>query len=229
MIVLTCLELSAKIEEVQIPKLNEYTTLFPAYSFTVGDITQTEQDILTHIGWKAIPNTMNMWLSWHVCQWDLFIDSVEGAKDGLALDTEGDVVYFKKKDDTAYYNYRKVTQVVDLFSVDVESRRYNAQYLVVCAIWLVLDEQHNDAYVNVFRRFVEESFGEGVYESQAFNEAQQYCQGMKGMEFAFELPLIYQVEADECEAEKGSYEEFITYMTVNEHILDFVLNKKGIK
>ena len=223
LIVLTCLELSAKIEEVQIPKLIEYTTLFPVYSFTISDITQTEQDILTHIGWRAIPNTMNMWLSWHVCQWDLFIDSVEGIKDEM----EGDVVYFKKKDDVSYYNYRKVTQVVDLFSIDVETRKYNVQYLVMCAIWIVLGEERYDTYVNVFRRFVEESLGEGVYESEEFNEVMAYCEGMKGMDFVFELPLIYQVDNEECEVDKGSYEEFITYMTVNEHILDFMLNKKG--
>ena len=222
LIMLTCLELSAKIEEVQIPKLSEYTTLFPSYSFTVSDITQTEQHILTHIGWRAIPNTMNMWLSWHVCQWDLFIDTVEGVRD----DIQGDVVYFKKKDDAAYYNYRKVTQVVDLFSIDVESRKFNVQYLVVCAIWVVLGDEREDMYVNVFRRFVEESFGDGVYDSEEFKEVMEYCGKMKGMEFTFELPLVYQV--NDNEDDKGSYEEFITYMTVNESILEFMLNKKRL-
>lgn len=227
LIMLTCLELSAKIEEVQIPKLTEYTTLFPSYSFTVSDITQTEQHILTHIGWRAIPNTMNMWLSWHVCQWDLFIDTVEGVKDDIQGD---DVVYFKKKDDKAYYNYRKVTQVVDLFSIDVENRKYNVQFLVVCAIWVVLGDERGDMYMNVFRRFVEESFGDEVYDSEEFNEVMEYCDKMKGMEFGFELPLVYQVEGsdDDNEGDKGSYEEFITYMTVNESILEFMLNKKGL-
>jgi hypothetical protein len=226
LIMLTCLELSAKIEEVQIPKLSEYTTLFPSYSFTVSDITQTEQHILTHIGWRAIPNTMNMWLSWHVCQWDLFIDTVEGVRD----DIQGDVVYFKKKDDAAYYNYRKVTQVVDLFSIDVESRKFDVQYLVVCAIWVVLGDEREDMYVNVFRRFVEESFGDGVYDSEEFKEVMEYCEKMKGMEFGFELPLVYQVEGNDNdnEGDKGSYEEFITYMTVNENILEFMLNKKRL-
>ena len=224
LIMLTCLELSAKIEEVQIPKLSEYTTLFPSYSFTVSDITQTEQHILTHIGWRAIPNTMNMWLSWHVCQWDLFIDTVEGVRD----DIQGDVVYFKKKDDAAYYNYRKVTQVVDLFSIDMESRKFDVQYLVVCAIWVVLGDEREDMYMNVFRRFVEESFGDGVYDSEEFKEVMEYCGKMKGMEFTFELPLVYQVNDNDNEDDKGSYEEFITYMTVNESILEFMLNKKRL-
>jgi hypothetical protein len=226
LIMLTCLELSAKIEEVQIPKLSEYTTLFPSYAFTVSDITQTEQHILTHIGWRAIPNTMNMWLSWHVCQWDLFIDTVEGVRD----DIQEDVMYFKKKDDAAYYNYRKVTQVVDLFSIDVETRMFNVQYLVVCAIWVVLEDEKEDMYVNVFRRFVEESFGDGVYDSEEFKEVMEYCEKMKGMEFGFELPLVYQVEGNDNdnEGDKGSYEEFITYMTVNENILEFMLNKKRL-
>ena len=245
LIALTSLALSAKIEEVQIPKLIEYTSTFPEYSFTLSDIILMEQTIMTQLNWNSIPNTMNTWLSWHICQWDLFIDSVDGIKellyqnkDNNNTNTIDETVYFKKKDDVSYYNYRRITQLIDLFSLDIESLNYNVQYLVVCAILFVLietkhcdnncnDSSENDnVYMKVFQRFVCESFGEDVYGSDEFRNVMEYCLNMKGVEFVFDLPLIYQVE--ECEIEKGSYEEFITYQTTNEHLLEYLLKTKRL-
>lgn len=240
LIALTSLALSAKIEEVQIPKLIEYTSTFPEYSFTLSDIILMEQTIMTQLNWNSIPNTMNTWLSWHICQWDLFIDSVDGIKELLYqnkdnnTNTVDETVYFKKKDDVSYYNYRRITQLIDLFSLDIESLNYNVQYLVVCAILFVLIEtkhcdgncDNDNAYMKVFQRFVCESFGEDVYGSDEFRNVMEYCLNMKGVEFVFDLPLIYQVE--ECEIEKGSYEEFITYQTTNEHLLEYLLKTKRL-
>ena len=234
LIAITSLALSAKLEEVQIPKLIEYTSTFPEYSFTLSEIILMEQTIMTQLNWNSIPNTMNTWLSWHICQWDLFIDSVDGVQELLCENKDNTVdetVYFKKKDDVSYYNYRRITQLIDLFSLDIESLSYNVQYLVVCAILFVLIEtKHCDnsdnVYMQVFQRFVCESFGEDVYGSDEFRKVMEYCLAMKGVEFLFDLPLIYQVE--ECEIEKGSYEEFITYQTTNEHLLEYLLKTKRL-
>lgn len=47
---------------------------------------------------------------------------------------------------------------------------------------------------------------------------------MKGVEFVYELPLVFHFEQGKIE--KGSYEDFITYQTYNEHILEFLMQKK---
>ena len=147
--------------------------------------------------------------------------------------TEEQIVYFKKKDDISYYNYRKVTQLIDLYSLDVDSIKYNMQYLVVGAMLNVLIENYSQEkfdidsnlnYIKVFRLFIQESFGEDVYRSKEFRKGINYCMRFQGVEFKFDIPLYYQ--ANEDEIEKGSYEEVITLQTYNECLLDFLVEKK---
>ena len=232
LIAITSLSLAAKLEEVQIPNLNEYTKAFS--NITLANIIKEEQKLMSVLRWKAIPNTINTWLNWHLCQWDLFIDGVEGIKDLMLKDyTEEQIVYFKKKDDISYYNYRKVTQLIDLYSLDADSIKYNMQYLVVGAMLNVLIENYSQEkfdidsnlnYIKVFRLFIQESFGEDVYRSKEFRKGINYCMRFQGVEFKFDIPLYYQ--ANEDEIEKGSYEEFITFQTYNECLLDFLVEKK---
>ena len=59
---------------------------------------EEEQKIISVLRWKTIPKTINTWLNWNFCQWDLFIDGVKGIKELLLKDyTEGQIAYFKKK------------------------------------------------------------------------------------------------------------------------------------
>lgn len=235
LIALTSLTIAAKIEEVQIPIFKDYVTIFYDGEIELKELILMEQKMLTCLKWQAIPNSINTWLNWHLCQWDLFIDSVEGIKDLFLLDYgEDQIVYFKRKDDPSYYNYRRIGQLIDLFSLDVESYKYTLQYLVVGAILCVLLDNYsenggiideNKSYIKVFKRFVQESFGEKIYESEELKKSIKYCCGLRGIEYNFEIPLYYQ--SSEIETEKGSYEDFITYQTYNETLLPFLQNKKG--
>ena len=59
---------------------------------------EEEQKIILVLRWKTIPKTINTWLNWNLCQWDLFIDGVKGIKELLLKDyTEGQIAYFKKE------------------------------------------------------------------------------------------------------------------------------------
>ena len=81
---ITCISISAKIEEVQIPKLIEYADSIDD-CFTIDDIIDIEKKICGALGWKLIPMTISSWLNWYTCQWDLFVYSIDGIKEKLLL------------------------------------------------------------------------------------------------------------------------------------------------
>ncbi|MCQ2817423.1 MAG: hypothetical protein MJ252_09180, partial [archaeon] len=137
---LACLSISAKIEEIQIPKLNEYITTINTHlnsNYTNLDLIEKEREILISLTFLAIPNTLNTWLSWHLSQWDLFIDSMEGIKEMFLTfcENEENIPYFKRKDDLSYYNFRRSTQLIDFYLMDIKYLQYNTQYLVMGAIY----------------------------------------------------------------------------------------------
>ena len=228
------LNLCAKIEEVQIPKIEEYLFSLNEKSdrnYYDFDMYETEQSVIIQLNWKALPMTINAWLSWHICQWDLFIDSMEGVKENyLKHMKEKHIVYFKKKEDKAYNNYRSITQLIDLFVLDHNYLKYNIQHLVCGAILMVLWinyeknvnlcilKKYTSGYMKVYQDFITDSLGEGVFDSKEFLEAIDYCIAMtNGVKFDFEVPLIYQIREEELE--KGSYEEFLTYQTFNGELI----------
>ena len=57
---------------------------------------------------------INTWLNWYICQWDLYIDSVDNIKSQLLIfiSEEEETIYYKKSNDISYYNYRKICQLV---------------------------------------------------------------------------------------------------------------------
>lgn len=237
LIAITSLSIAAKIEEVQIPKLLEYANTTND-QFTVEDIINYEQFLLMNIKWEIIPITINTWVNWYICQWDLFIDTVDGIKDKILIGySEDEILYFKKSDDKSYYNYRKITQLIDLLSLDYNSLDYNQRFLVGGCIFLVMCLHYgleydflNKQFISdeiekyqglweVFCSFVNQSFDIEVKDIKFF-KCMSYCWRFKSFEFNFDLPLVYQVE--ENEVENGNYEDFVSYQTYNSNNLDFL-------
>lgn len=75
----SALSIAAKFEEIQIPKIEEYLNATDN-SYKRDDFISTEKFILKTLNWQIIPTTINTWLNWYLCQWDLFVDSVEGVR-----------------------------------------------------------------------------------------------------------------------------------------------------
>ena len=75
-------------------------------------------DIITKfclsLEWKLINENINTLLNWYICQWDLYIDSVDNIKSQLLIfiKEEEETIYYKKSNDISYYNYRKICQLV---------------------------------------------------------------------------------------------------------------------
>ena len=238
LIAITCLSISAKIEEIQIPKLSEYIQSLENNSFEVEDIIILEKEIVNLLNWKIIPITINIWLNWYICQWDLFIETVDNIKKQfLNFFSEEKILFFKKSDDNSYYNFRKITQIIDLIQLDEKHFFFDDRYLIAASIFLLLslnfhfefnfeqkeiilqNEKIKKLIFNVYNNFIQQSFDYNFSDKQLIDSIKYVFQS-KNFNFSFELPLIYQVEQKDFE--NGNYEDFITYQTYNEGNLEFL-------
>ena len=235
---ISCVSLSAKIEEIQIPKLKEYILTLENNFYDIDDIILMEKKIVNILNWKIIPITINIWLSWYICQWDLFIETIDNIKNEiLVFFSEENFLFFKKTDDNSYFNYRKITQIIDLIKLDENHFFYNERYLIAASIFLVLclnfnfdfdfknnqiiyqNSQIKNLIFNIYCNFIQQSFDYSFFDIQLIKSI-NYVWKFRNFKFTFDLPLIYQVEQKELE--NANYEDFITYQTYNEGNLEFL-------
>ena len=237
---ISCISLSAKIEEIQIPKLKEYILTLENNFYDIDDIILMEKKIVNNLNWKIIPITINIWLSWYICQWDLFIETIDNIKNEiLVFFSEENFLFFKKTDDNSYFNYRKITQIIDLIKLDENHFFYNERYLIAASIFLVLclnfnfdfdfknnqiiyqNSQIKNLIFNIYCNFIQQSFDYSFFDIQLIKSI-NYVWKFRNFKFTFDLPLIYQVEQKELE--NANYEDFISYQTYNEENLNFLSN-----
>lgn len=223
-----CLDIAAKVEEVQIPKMIGYIKSLNntiSSNYKLIDLIRKETEVLKGLNFSVIPITINTWLNWHLSQWDLFVDLVEGIKDMfLEFCDENEIMYFKTQDDKSYYNFRRVTQLVDYYMADFLSLQYSFQYLVMGAIYSNLlicynnsqwidFFQNKNTYKKIYHKFINESFGCEMSKKKEFLLTLNFCKNNFFKKFTFELPLIYQI--NDREIENSTYEDFISYQTTN--------------
>ena len=251
---ITCISISAKIEEVQIPKLVEYAESIDD-CYKIEDIINIEKKICGTLGWKLIPMTLSSWLNWYTCQWDLFIYSIDGIKDKLLLFTDEDnILFFKRQNEISFYNYRRIYQIIDLISLDYHNYKYEIRYLIAASFLISICLHYNLEYdfnkkilkkknsiiknnnkkdigkimMNIYIQFIEQSF-DYSFEDKKLSESIYYVYKFINFKFSYDIPLIFQVHQEhinEC-----SYEDFISYQTTCENILPFFkeMKKKEIK
>ena len=236
LIAITSLSISAKIEEVQIPKLIEYSNSLNNF-YGIEEIIKMEQKLVKNLSWKIIPITINTWLNWYLCQWDLFIDTVDEIKNKLMnFFNEDEILFFKKSDDKSYYNFRKISQIVDLIAIDYFSLNLEKRFLIAGAIFDVicinyniefdLNEnkiinfnEKNNVIIEIFKDFLQQSF-DLSFDDEKIKNVFEFCYKFKFFSFNFDLPLIYQVEQNDVE--NDNYEDFISYQTFNDKNIQFL-------
>ena len=241
---ITCISISAKIEEVQIPKLVEYAESIDD-CYKIEDIINIEKKICGTLGWKLIPMTLSSWLNWYTCQWDLFIYSIDGIKDKLLLFTDEDnILFFKRQNEISFYNYRRIYQIIDLISLDYHNYKYEIRYLIAASFLISICLHYNLEYdfnkkilkkknsiiknnnkkdigkimMNIYIQFIEQSF-DYSFEDKKLSESIYYVYKFINFKFSYDIPLIFQVHQEhinEC-----SYEDFISYQTTCDNILPF--------
>ena len=243
---ITCISISGKIEEVQIPKLKEYANSIDE-SFDIKDIIEMEQNICLTLGWKLINVNINTWLNWYTCQWDLYIDSVDDIKSQLLkYIKEDEIIYYKKSNDISYYNYRKICQLIDLIVIDYFSYNFESRILMAVCLLIIICINYKFDYnfkkknfkqktpfskyiFNVYNQFINQSFDYN-FNDKNIQKALEYCYKFKNFNFTYELPLLYQIHQELLE--NGNYEDFISYQTTNENMESYlkeIINKRNKK
>ena len=229
---ITCISISGKIEEVQIPKLKEYANSIDE-SFIIKDIIETEQKLCLSLGWKLINVNINTWLNWYTCQWDLYIDSVDDIKSQLLkYIKEEEIVYYKKSNDISYYNYRKICQLIDIIVLDYFSYNFEPRILMAVSLFIIICINYKFEYnfkkkilkqktafskyiFKVYKQFINQSFDYN-FNDENIQKTLSYCYKFRNFNFTYELPLLYQIHQDLLE--NGNYEDFISYQTTNENL-----------
>ena len=239
---LTCIVISAKIEEIQLPRLKEYAELLNK-KYDSNSIIEMEKKICSELRWKLIVITKNVWLSWYLCQWDLFIDTVDNIKEEISkLIKEDDILYFKKPNDNSYYNFRKICQLIDIMALDFHSYFYEQRILIAISFFIILCNKYNLKYnftkkkfennknpklsnlmLDIFTKFILQSF-DYIFDNDILQKGIKYFyNNYNNFNFVFDLPLFYQVHPDKLDID--SYEDFLSYQTTNDNFFNCVKEK----
>ena len=246
---LSCIVISAKIEEIQLPRLKEYAELLNK-KYDSNSIIEMEKKICSELRWKLIVITKNVWLSWYLCQWDLFIDTVDNIKKEMSkLIKEDDILYYKKPNDNSYYNFRKISQLIDIMSLDFHSYFYDQRLLIAISFFIILCHKYNLKYnfikkkfdnnknpklsnlmLDIYTKFILQSFDYDFNDDILQKGIKYYYNNYNNFNYVFDLPLFYQVHPDKLDVD--SYEDFLSYQTTNDNLEDYlkdVYTKRNIK
>jgi hypothetical protein len=237
---LTCIVISAKLEEIQLPRLKEYSELL-SNKYDENSIIETEKKICSELRWKLLVITKNTWLSWYICQWDLFIDTIIDIKlKLLKIISEEDILYFRKPDDNSYYNFRKICQIIDIMSLDFHSYNYEQRILIAVSFFIILCNKYNLKYnfnkknfdnksklskiiLDIYTKFISESFNYNFNNDCLQKGIKYFYANYINFKFVFDLPLLYQIHPSKMEGD--SYEDFLTYQTTNDNFYKEIKDK----
>ena len=239
---LSCIVISAKIEEIQLPRLKEYAELLNK-KYDSNSIIEMEKKICSELRWKLIVITKNVWLSWYLCQWDLFIDTVDNIKKEMSkLIKEDDILYYKKPNDNSYYNFRKISQLIDIMSLDFHSYFYDQRLLIAISFFIILCNKYNWKYnfikkkfdnnknpklsnlmLDIYTKFILQSFDYDFNDDILQKGIKYYYNNYNNFNYVFDLPLFYQVHPDKLDVD--SYEDFLSYQTTNDNFFNCIKEK----
>lgn len=242
---IACISISAKLEEIQIPKLEEYVESIDD-CFDKNDIIIMEQKICKCLGWKLIPMTLSTWINWYICQWDLFYDSIDDIKNYLLnfIDDEN-IIYYKKQCEDSYYNFRKIYQLIDLIVLDYNSYNYDMRYLIAASFFCCLcicnnmdydfkqkklqvkncldplNKKITKALLDTYMIFIEKSFAFSFYDDE-LQDTINYVYKFRNYKFSYDIPLIFQLKQHKLE--ECTYEDFLSYQTTDDNIFTYFKN-----
>jgi hypothetical protein len=228
---LTCIVISAKLEEIQLPRLKEYSELL-SNKYNTKSIIEMEKKICSKLSWRLIIITKNIWLSWYICQWDLFIDTIDNIKEELLkLLNEEDILYYKKPNDNSYYNFRKISQLIDIMTLDYYSYNFEPRRLIAACFFVLICYNYkfkynfvkkkfenntplSNLFFNLYKKFITQSF-DYDFEDEKIQKAIKYTCNYINFPFIYDLPLLYQVHQSKLDGD--SYEDFLSYQTTNDN------------
>lgn len=140
----TCLMISAKMEETKILHVADYLRLTDN-AYDTEQITSTEVKILRALGWNLNLPSLATWANLLISKWDNYADSNRNSK---SLDFRRDLPWF---------DY--LFSVVDLVAADVKSLSYDPMACLCAVLYLICGLHRRDfGLLDVIRLHREESF-----------------------------------------------------------------------
>ena len=245
LISLSCLLICSKIEEKKYIKPisfiralyeNEYMLKYfqnNINSIKIEKIFFFEQKIMILLKWKIFYVNINTWLNWYICQWDLYVDSVDFVKKEIIKNYgESNIFYFKKNNEQSYYNYRIINQLIKLIKFDLNSILYDNKLLVMCTIFICIEyfynkiNKSNKTYIILFNNFIKFNINENIINDDNFINTLKYCKELEygfleNNLYNFDLPIFYQtnnIQDNHQNNNNQSYEDFLSFQTFNQNI-----------
>eukprot|EP00826_Nyctotherus_ovalis_P045113 TRINITY_DN4947_c0_g1_i29.p1 TRINITY_DN4947_c0_g1~~TRINITY_DN4947_c0_g1_i29.p1 ORF type:complete len:411 (+),score=88.60 TRINITY_DN4947_c0_g1_i29:221-1453(+) len=187
---LSSLLLAAKLEEIAVPKLEEFHKL-TANEYSLEQIQEMEQSIAKSLSWKlAVPTTF-FWTTLTISAWDNY---------------SADTTKFRDNSTEPYRRYRLLMQIVDGFSICVEHLQYDQRVLAASALYVLLAVDsgiycaadavevlatssrfllESSRFNDVFKDFIFKTFG---FSLEDLLPGIQYVATLMDMPFEFTIP-----------------------------------------
>lgn len=107
------------------------------------------------MNWKINPTTLNVWMSWYLSQWDLFIESFylnelahyNNNKNITSYDVQFKILTFKYPDDKSYIYYRQISQLVDIIILDIKHYTFENRAIIASLLLIVIIYNYNKSNI----------------------------------------------------------------------------------
>lgn len=240
---LTGLYLSAKMEEVYTPKVDNMITASNG-SYSKKEILKMENFMYKILNFDITPPTLNLWANWYVSQWDNFIKEESVKKENPLLNSNFLIPLFKNPDEKSYALYRSIFQYIDCAVLDVKTLQYKQRAIVAAFLYIIIGKYFkqftNEQIVNEFPRSSLYLLDESFAFNNLFKCFMKKCFGfnlpdlLPTIQFAstffpLEINLDYPIAAkiDPENVLKGHFEDFLAYQTHNSHSLKFIIYERN--
>ena len=138
---LTALFLSAKMEEVYTPKV-ENMVAAANNTYPAQQILALEHSLYFALNFKITPPTLNLWANWYMTQWDNFVDEPGIAKVHPLLKSQRSPVKFRLPSEQSYSLYREFMQLIDTAILDVKTLQYKQRALIAAFLYVLLGKEY---------------------------------------------------------------------------------------
>ena len=240
---LTGLYLSAKMEEVYTPKVENMITASNG-SYSKKEILNMENFMYKILNFDITPPTLNLWANWYVSQWDNFIKEESLKKENPLFNGNFNIPLFKNPDEKSYVLYRSIFQYIDCAVLDEKTLQYKQRAIVAAFLYIIIGKYFKQftkeqiinefprsslylldesfAFNNLFTCFMKKCFG---FNLPDLLPTIQFASTFLPLEINLDYPIAAKIDPENVL--KGHFEDFLAYQTHNSHSLKFIIYERN--
>jgi len=235
----TAMYLAAKVEEIYAPKVSDFARSADN-GYTCQQITDMEMKMIKNLKWFLNPPTLSTWANYYMCQWDLYVEHTDFAKNHpLVRDNEEGLIQYKQPNEKSYARFREMMQLIDCAILDVQTLQYKPRTLIASFMYMTLGKYfkqfttqqiHDEfphsslhlinqeyAFNHLFGDFLIYSFG---FELIDLLPSIQYGSTFFKLPLNFDLPTAAKINKENVL--EGHFEEFLAYQTHHPLNVDYI-------